>query len=834
MAKVFGNSDDERKAIVAWIESSKTVPGSTSLNFCSITDPVKQIIDVGTPPQSKEVTISESKAVAAGLLKGDMFNLLGCYYSNPQAVFQRIGSKIIYAAILQQSLTPEERVKFNLTTTNPTFHSSDPDKQFYVERAYKVIDITDRLKHNWENASSDPQYIMIKKTVDDAVQNIRTIFNNSLPITTVDQAKRAGQNMSVTTNKLYSDIRALNGGTSNYVNKVNGTLIDLQELTRTIAEIMEGKVIPASANITLGQIPNNLFTSRTENGGGTPALNQPTSNRSGATATATFAPTRANLMLLLSHKVKPKDFFIALAADKVETALDLPENSLVYFVTNYEDKGLNKIDSFYAAVGQAKVEQVFNMPAEYFQGWAINDAKLGKPDFRNDMRALRIWGADAVNAAVPPTVVQGDSGPQKAMAASSGTPTLTSGSTIKYDRNEEWTNSERSDNDQPYNTDGSIKSPLTETQKKNLKNDYTENQLLTLKLTNKNTFDSIVAKADKQYQDDIQAFINSLSIRNADLETSFIDVADNVEINKLNDSIRTPEQDLLFRLGITGSLSALQSNNIVAWAGANARTEQIDKLLGLGSGSTRALITDNNLPSNSIDKLTQKEKQLLVAKMKISPTALDKLLKVMSGQILPSELGQLALDVTNIGDNPYIDVSAPAGQTDECMTSYEQIDGMIVSNSFLPNGWFYFDKDSTISNNTHVFGSKNQAEEYSIQHIDRRVTYLDELAYGLANLLGINSPTEQELNSIKEEMSLYANGNNDDMLLVSELSEDEYKEIYGRTGVSQDLLDRIFIRSDASDVNRPLVAYKKAVGQVVVKKVITSKVFGSLGVRIDP
>ncbi len=819
MARIFGNTNEEKLAITTLINQN-LAKDANDPNLCKFSDPEKVIINAGTDG-AKEVTINETKATSVGLGQGSMFELLACPTTNPRSVFETIGTKIITFAIIQQYLNPDQKIKFDLTNMNPQFHSSDPEKEFYVTRAYKIPVLISQIKNNWSGANKDPQYQAIKKAIDNSTTTIQQLFDASQPIVSIDQAKQAARNMAVAIQTLNSNVRILQSNSNRYINKVNGTLFDISELLRTVAEIMEGKPIQTTDGLRLNQIPNNIFTLNTDTGGITPALSGRLDNNNGSNKVGLVA-NKTTLMALFARKIKPADFFIILAADKIETSLGLPQNSLVYFVQNYEKKGLKTVESFYNAVGEAKLEEIFNMPVNYFHGPLITDASLERPDFRNDLRALYYYGDKDIEAlAPPPSITVSDSGNNFKAHAAVDKITLSPKSTIINPLNQKII---QNPTEFDYFPDTGLDlNTLTAEQKQIVIDEGYIAELAWIKISDPSTFDFLVQRANKRYDQQMQQFYDSLDITNKDLETSIDDVAENVRIHKLNDAMRSPEQDILFRMAIPGEFSALVNDSGAAWAsGAAARANQIDRMLGITPGSTRALFTGKQFNfGNGSERLSKKDKQILVAKMGISPTAIDKLLSYLNREIPLSELESAADDIVNIGDNPYIDL--PTDDNTCSADSFTEVNGSMVSNSLVKNGWFYF--DSTIDSRAKTFGSKQAAEEYAYQHKNDQLTYIDELAYGLAQLSGISR------NALKEKLISYLHGETDSVL---NLEGDGPAKLEQSMGVSIGTLEKLFVFTEAANYFRPLSAYKQAIGHSVVNKLITGRLFSSLGLRVDP
>jgi len=837
MARVFATGDDERTAFTIWVTANLQKDPADE-NACNYEDPVKVALNPGTP-EFREVTISETKATTVGLNNGDLFTMFSCPTSNPRSVFQTVGSKILRDSLVQYYLTPDEKIKFNLLETNHVFHSSDEEKQFYVTRAYDILTILERIKGSWSGSNKDPEYLRMKKVVDEASDNIKAILDQSMPVTTVDGAKTAGRSLAVVINKFKSDVVTLKSGANRYVNKTNGTIIDVNKLVRDISEIMAGKEIPSTDVLTLDLIPTNTFIDSPDNTVNAPSLNSAAASRSSGSSLIGLTANKQTFMLLLSRKMKPSDFFLILASDKVETALDLPQNSLIYFVQNYEKKGLGTLESFYSAVGQAKIEETFNMPNKYFQGALFDDPALWSFDFRNDLYALYEYAQyDVEKEADKPTWhIQN---------------TSLSTTKSKFDiTNDLNTNTFATELQTPesfnfLNADGTAPdlSTLTDAQKETAKRENYVSKLINIKVNDSKTFDYLVNLAEQNLTAQRKEFYRLIGLNGNTLENDISSVVFNIGINKLNDGIRTAEQDLLFRMGISGSVDALTTGNSVAWLDASGRANQIDALLNLPAGSTKSLFTGERIVSNAgADRLSTKDKQILVAKMGVSPVAIDKLLQFLSGDIPFSALSEkianqgsdgftgrgLASDITNLGDNPFLGTSS-----DTCSAgafTQDSTTGQMISGSMVPNGWFYFDQ--TIATRAgKTFGSKGQAEEYASNHKADQVSYLEELSYGLAKISYSDADYLGKVSSVKDDLTNFLNGTSKTVQLIS--NSDAKQAIEKKLGVTAGTLDSLFNKSYIESINAPLVDYKRAVGVKVVTKAINSKIFNALGIKIDP
>ena len=843
LARVFTTGDDERVAFTQWVKENMAKDANNK-ELCMPESTVKVTIPATATTPAKEVTLSDAKAINAGMHSGDMFSMFICPSANPGASFQTIGSTILRNALIQYYLTPDEKVKFNLMETNPVFHSSDPEKIFYLTRINNIITLVEQIKSNWAHTagSKDYEFVNAKKVIDDAIATISSIVGTTPSITDISQMKTTARNVAVSINKFKSDTMTLCFGANRSLTMINGTLSDINELTRNVAEILEGKVIPTTDAMTLKMIPGTAFTDTPDTTSSAPVLNEKAAPRSSNSSLIGLAANKQTFMALLSRKMTPADFFLIMAADKVEISLDLPQNSLVYFVQNFEKKGLGAIDSFYSAVGQAKIEETFGMPSKYFQGGFISDVSLDAPDFRNDLTALYEYGKYDVEAKVPPITLP-DSVFGSATTKLENVKLKETGSFINPVRENI---NKTSDVDFSFmRDDGTAPVTLTDDQRATLEREHYITGLASIKKNSPSDFDTLVNKAQANYKAQLKTFINSLSLKDRDLEVSVWDIVQNVDAHKLNDKIRTPEQDLLFRMGFSGSsLAALTSTtNKVAWLDASGRANQIDKMFNLPTGTTKSLFTGDRIDSGSGgDIINTKDKQKLVAEMGISPSAIDLLQQVLSGDIPYTELDKKATDITNLGDNPYF--NAPTDTCNELLTDGtinpyildvdttdgSKTKGQIISNSMTSENWFYFDQ-TIIDRGGKSFGSRIQAEQYRSDHVDEQVTYIQELAYGLSKLFYAPGDVAKNVDPLVAKIKTFVAGG--ESVFTGDL-ETARPEVEKDLGLEDGALNKLFSVTTATDVDVPLVSYKRAVGRQVINQTINSKIFNALGIHIDP
>ncbi|MCL5410738.1 MAG: hypothetical protein M1324_02685 [Patescibacteria group bacterium] len=806
MSKSFTSTELQRKAFREWLyTNSSPVTGDK----CEVKDPIvvpsvqidtykkdtagKVIYDRDSNPvieksEYKSITLSEDKVTGIGLAKGDMYRLFGCSKSSGNAVFGRVGDKILFYAFANYALNPDDKVKIDLTQVNPQIKTSNAELQFYLTRIQRVYELTKRIKANWQDSQDDPEYKQVQDSINNSITAIGNIINDSMQINGINSIKQASKKIAIEADYLNNNVNTLKKLSPKWVNKINGTISDINELVRLTTEIIDGNSVPSSQNLNIKQIPTGIFTNKADR----------TSSLSSSGSQKGFTPNRAMLMMLLSKKVSPKDFFLSVGAEKIENELNLPNNSFNYYIQNYERKGLGSRDAFMSSVGQARIEEEFSMPSFYFQG-PILRSNVNMPDFKTDYHALAVWTDNGI-ASTPVT---------------KGTPTLMNNpgplslTPLKSFKATSFSTYASNAYAKPDLLNSSDQTRLYQR----------EFALIALKYNNQNEFNGLVVQAQNKYKADMQTLIDNAG-GNKSFETSIADVVANIETYKMNDGIRTPENDLLLRMGLTGSytLDSLTSNNFVAWGTANKRAEEIDKKLGLKAGSTRNLITNRNINAGySKDNLSKDEKLLLSGKMEINPATLDMFLQVLNQETSKEELKKINIKTSYNALNPYAKLP-PSDQ--QCQASFEALDGNMVSGFAQNNSYLYVDRDGP-----HYFGNKNDAEKYFSAHSDKRLTYLQELSSGLSRITG--------LPAADLETKIWNYVSNENEVKVLDLDDQKYAEIDKNTGVSKTVLDKLFNKYEDLDANKPLVAYKKAVGLSTLKDAISARLFGSLGLNIS-
>ncbi|MEK7097811.1 MAG: hypothetical protein AAB906_03115, partial [Patescibacteria group bacterium] len=102
---------------------------------------------------------------------------------------------------------------------------------------------------------------------------------------------------------------------------------------------------------------------------------------------------------------------------------------------------------------------------------------------------------------------------------------------------------------------------------------------------------------------------------------------------------------------------------------------------------------------------------------------------------------------------------------------------------------------------------------------------MQELSGGLSRITGLPA---SDL-----EAKLWNYLSKEDEAKALDLNDAKYEEIEKNTGVSKTVLDKLLNKYESLDANKPLVAYKKAVGGITIKKAVSSRLFEAIGLNIS-
>ncbi len=752
--------------------------------------------------------ISDAKAIEIGLEKMDLYSIMGFREADARPVFKRIGAKLLYYGIANKVLNEEERLKINLMDVNPTINvdeNSNDVTAFYIPRILKVQELTRKLKTDWEAVrTNDAETQDITDRISKIFARLESIYSESdVNLLKIQRVAQAIKEIMVDINAIKEELEILREryntrtGTEvvNKIAQINALIYNTNELIRIVAEIFSGKQINSSDLLNIKQISLGADSSGVSDADGR-------RTRSGL--------SRWEMIILLfsflSGEISVQEFIIRLGANTAEAKLGLPANSLIYLVQNFDKMGIHGVDAFYQAIGQARIEEEFAMPMYYFQGYDYNK-KLPKFDKLNDKDEFADLIQWAVNekgeSVIKPEYDLHVAELREAWITDEVTMT-------KFIFGQKWVNWEK--------------------------------------------FDSWVELAKTRWLEKNKVKARDMAV----FEKTIDDVVTNIGNKGYGDGFRSPEDDLLFRMGLpTGKYSALKDASPLAWQVANSRSQTIDAAFDVPVNSTKMLFTGSEeITSKS---LSNKEKNLLEASdLKISKNEIEKYIQMLNGDLLPGENNEYnnGLDPDYVSNNPYAD---PAITGPICPIDFTSEDGFMVNNTTLPaNSFCYYDKTGR-----HCFQSWEEAQLYANEHPDAKITdILEDLAVkittaynqsliaadgsstgtrisyidvfsGLTDFVNdkkkVSAFNDTALNTIARNDGGEVSGQNNASRL--ELSKIAFENISKNSTVPVDIFMNIFTRES---IEAPLSAYKTKVGTTEAQKILTTKIFDSLNLEIDP
>ncbi len=737
ISKAFATDDEQKNAIRNWVIGNT---GKSSDDDCTVKPSTEAEITVTNEDgaqETKSILISEQKALDVGLGREDFYRMFGCAKSNPGDTFEKIGSKILYYAILNYGLDSDKKAQIDLLDTNPEMKLlASTNLEFYVTRIQQASEISQRIKKNWESNAD----LIGLPSANTAINRIIGIVGDKNYYKNADSIRDASRRISIEVAALKADFESKKEGNNKLTNKINATIIDINTLSRLLSEIIEGKSVPSSDTIQISQIPQFGFGSSSSG-----------SNIANGIANVANGIDRVAVMLLLARKVSPKDFFLSLGINKTETELSLPINSINYYVRNTEKKGIVDKDAFFEAIGQARIEEEFGMPEYYFQGpvYKLKD----KPDFENNIDQI-----------------------------------------LRYN-------------------DIGADSNLYES---------TKSYILQAKTDNPKIYDYYLNQAQAKYNSSLEKFVSDSdkNVAGKAYETSISDVISNIKANRLTDNIRSPEEDLLFRMGISGNFESLSQNSPIAWSTANKQAEDIDKKFWLKKGTTKALFTGTAVPAaNGRKILSNNDKKIISGKLGISETAIDKYMQALNGDIDPKELAKTGQEIFYNSDNPYATETAKPDDGN-CPNPFVTNDkGISISKDFVNDAFGFTNKDGL-----QFTQSAESAKQAIEANPDKKIDFLTEIATALSKLTGTDAGKTRD-----DLLAYLTNGKQNELIA---LSDQQYDQIEESTGIPRDLLEKLLTRQSATLINKPLLAYKRAVGEASAEKLIGWKLFSGLGIDL--
>jgi hypothetical protein len=347
-------SSEARVAIMQWLQANSL----SSQTNCAIHGEIKLTIPKpgSTTGETVDVTIPEDQMMTSfGLRRGDFARLFGCYSVQPKAVFRALGEKALWNAVRNSSLTEQAQARF--LAEHPEISNFLRSLDFYVSRFETIKTTTDKIKNDWDNFSGSESIIPeIRELISGSgglSETVARIDNNNLSLSNLSAEMRKLKQVPVIAGKIYYLIgEAQLSDNQTLRDRANTTLLDVTTVIHSIDEVISGEEQPDITTLQIGEISiTGNASSRGQN-------------------TSGVGINRATMVLMLSGRLSPKDFLISIGSNRVENALGLPTNSILYFAKFLLQEEHDKNDlkgAFFRSVGQAQIEETFTMPPFFFQ-----------------------------------------------------------------------------------------------------------------------------------------------------------------------------------------------------------------------------------------------------------------------------------------------------------------------------------------------------------------------------------------------------------------------------------------------------------------------------------
>lgn len=750
---------------------------SNSLPSMPITQTIEYSLvntDKSLESRTEDFVIPEEKAMTAGLEKLDLQRMFGCATANSNPTFKRIGAQILYTGIGNKLINKEDETKIDLLDTNPELRVGNSTITFYTSRLKQAQELLTSIKSDWKTFTKNkPDFESATSDINDLFSDLGNVFGSDDANST--KIQNTWEKMSSAMTQIDSLVVKLDSvknftkakeEANNKIGELNSVISEANELLRISSEVISGREIPTSDSLKLSQIDSIELTGESSTGEG-----------------KELTPFKASSLLFgfLAGNISPTDLFTRFGANTAESKLGLPSNSLLYLAENFEKKGLAGSEAFFKAIGQAKIEEIFSMPAFYFQE---KNSLASMPDFNTSASAvLKYADKNKIDSVV-----------NSYLTAMSG---------------------------QPKSILGDLPADITGVNAES----KTLNILSQMQAESWPDYDDLIVSATENWQKKQETLIGQLDGKINTGNLNLDGIIQNIKERGFNDALKSAESDLMMRFGLgSGTYEALKSGGVLAWQKALSGVLSIDKVLGLEEGSTKSLFTkENNLSSVS---LSNDEKNLLENNLKISKSVLNIYTKLVSGKIAPNELGQYNDDVLSpdyVFANPYADTTASAGQ---CPISYTKQDGFSINETSLENNSFcYYDKKGR-----HCFKSPEEAQRYAALNKDQQYgDILEELAQRLSENITEKAQAatiKKDLLAFAKDQNIrYAFGNN------KEKTQQIIDAISVKNNIDKNILNKLFTRDD---LNAIAPNYKLMVGRIVAEKVINYKIFDASGLNIDP
>ncbi|MFA5926714.1 MAG: hypothetical protein WC844_00900, partial [Patescibacteria group bacterium] len=648
------------------------------------------------PAGEADAYISEEPGRKLDLNHGDLYRLFGYAEANGEAVFRRIGQKLLFYMIANKALAAKGQsssVKLNLSETNPRLIPGSDTAIFYFSRFDRALQLARTIKGDWEN-EREPGFDRIIGLMNELDREFQVGSQALLTLNLLEIANTVRANIYLI-DQLTIALEEKRLYATHMIEKINKTIRDVNELIKVTSEFLSGQEIPSAELLTVDQIRTDAFAK--------PLRGRPRAQR------------KINPLVILDFlagRITPLDFFVLLGANQLEARLGLPQNTLVYYIQNSETMGIANLDTFYVALGQARIEEEYELPRYYFQGYVVpGDRKV--PDFRRDWTALKRL-----------LVNRQDSAKYRQEVGWTGIyPAL-----FPLAKTDSYSFDERLISD----FDNRMKAIRESEEKK--------------RVTNK-PYTDLIKDAEKLWQDDRkhereERYSDEGAERGRFGDIDLGDLLKNLTDRNYASTEPSAQSNLMFSLRMPGNYTALTQGSTIAWetSGAKARAAAIDKQFGLAANTTHNLFTGDTVLAPSGTKiLSQSEKDLANYFGGMSIGAVETYLQVLNNELPFADLQKLGLVSDYNFQNRYA-LQEDAPSDNECPVLYAQVEpgkpsgkGKFSVNytTIEPDTYSYYDKRGR-----HTFKSRREAERYSNEHVDDRIDVVGHMAKQLKTLYG--------------------------------------------------------------------------------------------------
>lgn len=612
--------------------------------------------------ETVSVSLNESLAKTAGLSRSDIYRIFGCETSSGKAVFERVGGKLIFYGLVASTDPDRNGRTYDLLDSNSIRQITE--NNFYLSRKELIENNIDTVNSLIEDtANNHPAWSSAKKSLE-AVKASFSLMISDAPFSLNSISAMAEQILGISYqfDLLKNDIETIRfsyeNDRSDKLDQVNRIIIKINETIRAAEEIVSGHEIYHAETISIDQIDTSALSIDTNSSSG--------SNNKKVSPTLIFS--------FLAGQISFQEMVVMIASFRVESRLDLPNNSLIYYVQNAEKKGISNKESFYQAVGQAKIEETYGMDPFYFQGVSADDEM---PLFNYDMGELAQWVKDEI---------------------------FTDKEDFLY-----------------YN--GYYASEESKTRPK-YSEDLNIEFLSVLRANRDIRFDQYTEIAKRKWQENKNKEIKSLggtSLKELTLE----DVVKNIDNRQTKGISNSGGSYLTNKFGLSAPFSALVANAAGAWSSVSGKANEVDDELNIARGSTKSLFT-GLMEQKSV--LSEKEIQYLEAKLQLPKNAIELFIKLLNKELTLDQVSGSTLQPDYIHNNPYFQTPEDTGS---CPLEYQLKNGFNVNEQTLKDDdYCYYDKEGR-----HCFSTYLEADKYKQANIDKAhkdIISLFSSAFGLS------------------------------------------------------------------------------------------------------